>query len=142
MILLGGSCGEIDNTENTKSYSPPTVALMFLVGERFAGRWTSLYDCALFENLLDILFENLFDILFDTLFDSLLEILLLSTFAFEAVLAANTLCFAALLFDRTGATMLLLAMMAFFVAVKLLISDFFWIDMLSSVGMSEMSRSI
>jgi len=93
--------------------------------ERFASHCTNLYHCALFENLLDILFENLFDILFDNLFDSLLEILLLTTFAFEAVLAANTLCFAALLFERTGATMLLLAMMAFFVADRLLISDFF-----------------
>jgi hypothetical protein len=48
---------------------------------------------------------------------------------FEAItLLADTL------FDTTGATRRVLAMIAFWVAVRLLIKDFFWIDIALSSG--------
>jgi hypothetical protein len=76
--------------------------------------------------LFEILLETLFDILFESLFDSLLESLLDSLFEtlFESLFES---LFDSLL-ETTGVTVLLLvplAMIAFLVAVMLLIKDFF-----------------
>jgi len=74
---------------------------------------------------------------------------LLATTDFAAVLLAITLL-AAALFATTGVTVELVAMIAFFAAVRLLIRDFFWIDMFSPSNLvfsiagylSEAARSI